>query len=118
MAISITKHTADCRPMTDDDIMGAIRGLQMTTKSPAWLRAKIADHARINMFASAVIVVAAARRLWLTGHMDLTKMTALELAAIWRDPALVTKCMVDAEMRDRDRAENLLTVEVIAERDR
>lgn len=97
-------HHADTRAMNDDDIMSATRGLQMGQLHVRDLRDLIHEHAGRDAFASAVIVVAAARRMWLTGHMDLTTMLSWELAAIFRDPALVARQEVIREI-DRRTAE-------------
>lgn len=94
-------HHADTRQMNDDDIMSATRGLQMTKLGASDLHDLLHEHAHRDLFASAVIAVAAARRLWLTGEMDLTKVCSIVLVAIHRDPALVARTMADAEIDRR-----------------
>ena len=94
-------HHADTRQMNDDDIMSATRGLQMTKLQASDLHDLLHEHAHRDLFASAVIAVAAARRLWLTGEMDLTKVCSIVLVAIHRDPALVARMEADKEIDRR-----------------
>ncbi len=94
-------HHADTRPILEDDIAAAIRGLQMARLPAADLTDLCHEHAHRDAFASAVIVVGAARRLAILEALDLTAMCSSVLAAIHRDPSLVTRLAVDAEIDRR-----------------
>ena len=96
---------ADFRAIDEDDIASATRGLMLADRTGDKLIWTIKTHAKVDLFASAVIVVAAARMLdQRTVPIDFGAFTVNELNAIRRDPALVMRCNVDAELSRRDRA--------------
>lgn len=94
-------HHADTRPLEDSDIEAAIRGLNMARLQPGDLVDLMNEHAHRDAFGSAVIVVGAARRLDLAEALDITAVCSAVLVAIHRDPALVMRMKVDAEIDRR-----------------
>jgi hypothetical protein len=52
------RRPADYRPITDDDIASAARGLGLERRDTAHLKATLECHTGLNAFASAVIVKA------------------------------------------------------------
>lgn len=106
MTIDYATATAgvDFRPIVEDDIQSAIRGLDMTRRTPDALIELVREHAKVPMFASAVIVVGAHRRLCLTGSYDWSRWTDAELAVIELDPSQLTRSEVAAERTRRANA--------------
>ena len=94
-------HHADARAILEDDILSAQRGLQMAQLAASDLYDLMYEHAHRDAFASAVIVVGAARRLWLTGAMDLTRVCSAVLVAVARDPAQSARAEVGTEIERR-----------------
>jgi len=101
MPIDLTKHTADCRAITDDDVMSATRGLQMTRLRTYQLEELVHVHAKIDLFASAVIVAAAASRLMLTGAFDDEQFSTEELWAMKRAPSELFNRLLDSLLMER-----------------
>lgn len=79
-------HHADFRPILVDDIGSAVRGCELRHAPYNLLVESIQRHAAVDMFASAVIVCAAARMLHRQGAFDWDDFTVSEICAIARDP--------------------------------
>lgn len=75
---------ADYRPIEPVDVRGAMAGLRMAFDTPAMLAEHIKRHARIDMFASAVIVAAATAQLYRLDGLDLSQFSMAELVAMRR----------------------------------
>lgn len=102
MSVTLTKHTATCRPVAEDDIKPCVRGLQMHATSSPGLVELIQAHARLDLFASAVIVVAAARVLFERGTLDWDDFSMPELLMIGLDPDERMQRAVQTQLADRD----------------